>query len=177
MQRSRTLDALFAEHVLGCKLVWRDVPRKPHDKDRCSDHASGKQPECHCGDPWEGPGIPIGQHAHFGPSRHDPDEGQRCRAIPYYSENVETLIEIIQDKWTDIAMESSGLNWTAATPIASVTDTDLNVALCRVALQSVGYKDAEEAKNCPTCKGFGKAVGGDGGFYACPECHGVGHVH
>lgn len=32
-------------------------------------------------------------------------------------------------------------------------------------------------KICPTCKGNGKTLEGDGGFYMCPECKGVGHVH
>jgi DnaJ-class molecular chaperone len=34
-----------------------------------------------------------------------------------------------------------------------------------------------DKKTCPTCGGFGKVTGGDGCFYTCEECHGVGHVH
>ncbi len=34
-----------------------------------------------------------------------------------------------------------------------------------------------EAKKCDYCDGFGKAAESDGGFYTCPQCHGVGHIH
>jgi DnaJ-class molecular chaperone len=36
---------------------------------------------------------------------------------------------------------------------------------------------SDDKKPCPTCGGYGKVTAGDGGFYSCEECHGVGHVH
>lgn len=144
MNAGRELDALVAEKVLGCRLVWRDVVRvkgQGADLERCGDHSTGKQPECRC-DPWLMAGLGPNEHCHFGPSRHDPDENVRCRAIKNYSENLELMIGVVQDKWTDIVMESSGLNWTVSTPIASATSTDLAVALSMAALKSVGYEIA-----------------------------------
>lgn len=144
MNAGRELDALVAEKVLGCKLVWRDVVRvkgQRPDLTRCGDHLYGKQPECRC-DPWLTAGIGLGEHCHFGPAPHDEDEMRRCRAVKNYSENLELILFVVQDKWTDIVMESSGLNWTATTPIASATSTDLAVALCLAALKSVGCEIA-----------------------------------
>lgn len=134
-ERGRQLDALVAQKVLGCKVVWRKPERKDWE-DRCSDHAGGNEPECRCVDPWEGPGIPIKCHAHFGPAHHDQDETERCRAIPHFSGELEMMVELLQQRWTDIAIESSGLNWTVTTPITSITDTDLKLALCLAAVES-----------------------------------------
>lgn len=138
MKAGRELDALMAEKVFGCKVVWLD--NRSGSLERCNDHCGGREPECHCVDPWTSIGIGLGEHTHFGPAKHDSEESERCRAIPEYSRDLALMVELVQDKWTDISMESSGLNWTVRTPIASVTDKDLTTALCLAALASVGVK-------------------------------------
>lgn len=63
--------------------------------------------------------------------------------IPEFSTSIEAawlVIENLGDRWTDLSIEKSGLNWTVTTPIASATETKFPLAVCMAALRSVGIE-------------------------------------
>lgn len=92
----RDLDVLVAKHVFGCKVVMRKPEKKTFPNgykdwtyERCANHHSTMEmPECMC-DPDEQYSVHVeNEHCHFGPRIDDPDESQKCRVLPEYSQNI-----------------------------------------------------------------------------------------